>query len=1775
MKPWLRFFLGGLLGVLTIAGNALAQQQPVMTVSMTQVAVLTGGTPPGEVALIILTNGGTGYTVVPNVAFSGGGGTLAAAVATISSSGSVSNIIITSGGSGYSSAPTITIDPPSGSTIPTPITATAKALVGTVFPQPTQNESYGKAGTSIALTALAVGTFPASGFTYEFFANGISLGIAAATPPAGTPASIGWNPPQPGSYFLTVTATDGAHTATSLPVRYFATGTMITSPTPNTIVPNGSSVVLQATSMPQPLTGAGSTDTFVSRIEFWADGVLIPGSSDNTAPYSFIYTPTTAVSHTIQAKAYDNQIPANLIPATVAPGLQGDTLTLYMVPPIGTPPTCVISSPANNAILPIPSSTSGDIPVAVSAGSPTGLITKVELYIDGTLFGTATTFPYSFTWHPTVVGGYKLIALAYDDKSNVVASSTTTLKIAASPTVTMVTPVAGSSAGVSTPVTLTAAATDSNVGGGIAKVQFFADGVFVGETNTATSGNQYTFSWTPTSAGAASITALAINNLGLSSMSSAVAITITAGGGGGGGGIIGVPPTVSITTPTSSTQLPVNIAAQITANAADTDGNVASVQFFVNNQSLSTTTSYPYNATWTPTNLGAYALTAKATDNAGNTVTSTAVSVTVVAPAASLPSVTMAAPATGSTVPLGIEQTLQATAIDSVGVASVQFFVNGQPQGALITSFPFVTTWKPTTPGVYTITARAINFGGNQATSGPSTVTVTGGLAPTVSISSPAAGSVPVNATQTITAAAVSTGGTIASVQFFVNGISLATDTSFPYSTTWTPTALGTYTLQARATDDRGNITNAATVTMTVVAGAPPTVALTNPLAGSSYGVGTAVNFAATAADADGTIAQVQFFVNNIAQGTAATAAPYSGTWTPTSAGTYSITARATDNSGNITTSTALTVTITANGAPTVSLVSPANGATASAGTVVTLTASAADADGTVTSVRFLVNGFQVAPAVVAVPFSTAWTPTAVGTYTIVAEATDNTGNVTSSAPRTISVIANQPPTVALTSPANNSSLPAGEPITVTATASDSDGTVASVRFILNGNVLVDATGKSDFITAPYTFTLILTTPGSYSLVAEATDNVGNITDSVARTVTIVANQPPKVTLTSPTSGFLTTLGLTVNFAATASDQDGTITSVRFLANGSSVGSGTAPVPPSTSWTATWTPTSASTYSVVAEATDDVGNVSTSAPATVTILANLPPSIALTAPANGSVVRVGTTTNLIATATDSDGTIASVQFLVNDAAVGSPVAAFPYRTPWTPAAEGIYRITATAVDNAGASTTSAATTVLVVSAASGGDTVYTGSFFGIGEAGRFAVISVSGKNAAFIGYSTLGAGKVYFYPSIPVDASHGFTLTDATGRVLVAGNVSDTAATVTTLDGAPITLIGIVSFPAGTSVASGYYTGSLSGRPASQLAAIVGPDGSIMLFATDGSVRTAGAGVVSNSGTFSVGIPSVLGGGLFSGQADPATNFLSGNLTGPLAGGIMGAVESGVSFSDGFLRNLSSRGQVGTGSNVLIAGFVVGGTTPKQVLIRAIGPSLTQFGITGALADTQLQLYGGQNTNALIASNKHWGGTVALYNAANTVGAFPLSPTSFDSALLVTLTPGNYSAQVSGVGGTTGTALVELYDVDNPTPYSSQKIINISTSALVGTGQNNLIAGFVVNGTTAKKLLIRAVGPSLAPYVVPGTALLADPFLRIIQIRNTDNLVVRENDNWETGNDISLVSAAAVSAGAFPLAAGGKDAAILITLPPGSYSAQVTGSGATTGIALVEVYEVP
>lgn len=265
----------------------------------------------------------------------------------------------------------------------------------------------------------------------------------------------------------------------------------------------------------------------------------------------------------------------------------------------------------------------------------------------------------------------------------------------------------------------------------------------------------------------------------------------------------------------------------------------------------------------------------------------------------------------------------------------------------------------------------------------------------------------------------------------------------------------------------------------------------------------------------------------------------------------------------------------------------------------------------------------------------------------------------------------------------------------------------------------------------------------------------------------------------------------------------------------------------------------------------------------------------------------------------------------------------------------------------------------------------------------------------------------------------------------------------------------------------------------------------------------------------------------------------------------------------GRLINLSVRTYAGTGAQTLALGFVLSGTPNKTLLVRGIGPGLTAFGVSGVLADPVLTLLGPNSATTVAAANDNWNTLDAATMTA--VGAFALTPGSKDAALVATLAAGSYTAQVTGVGGTIGTALAEIYDT---AIASGARLVNLSARAQVDTVSGVLTAGFVISGNLPKTVLIRGIGPGLQQFAVVGV--LANPRL---DLYDGNNAFVQGNDDW--GGTAALTTAFAQT-GAFTLPdPASKDAVLLVTLPPGSYTAQVSGVGGTTGIALVEIYELP
>jgi hypothetical protein len=484
-----------------------------------------------------------------------------------------------------------------------------------------------------------------------------------------------------------------------------------------------------------------------------------------------------------------------------------------------------------------------------------------------------------------------------------------------------------------------------------------------------------------------------------------------------------------------------------------------------------------------------------------------------------------------------------------------------------------------------------------------------------------------------------------------------------------------------------------------------PTVSIDTPIANASVAAGATIRIGATASDADGNVARVEFYDGTTKLGED-TSAPFELVWTNATAGSHTITARAVDNTGAVALSGSVPLTVTSaapppapppNQAPTVTITGPAgNNFKPNAPATFTLAATAADADGSVAKVEF----FKVDPKAPVFDATTLVGPAAAtgatvsyqlqttqpaGTYTFVARATDNAGATGLSA--SVQVVVNALPTVSLTAPSAGAKVSPGVSTTLRALASDADGSIGKVEFLLNGTVI--GTGTRVGATDEYTLPWSTTVEGVYNFTARATDNDGATQSTASVALNVPANTLPTITLDAPTAG--ANAPTTLVLLAAASDADGNVVSVEFFNGTTSLGLGTLDaaagkykrsVPVSAS--------QAGTYTITARATDNLGAQRTTASRSVTIAPNLPPAVSIT---SATSFTLPAPVVIAASASDSDG-IAKVEFFNGATKLGESTAA-PYQFTWSGVAAGTYSITARATDAVGSTATSA-TQVLTV-----------------------------------------------------------------------------------------------------------------------------------------------------------------------------------------------------------------------------------------------------------------------------------------------------------------------------------------------------------------------------------------------------------------------------------------------------------------------------------------------
>ena len=1002
-------------------------------------------------------------------------------------------------------------------------------------------------------------------------------------------------------------ANDGFHTLTAI-----ATDTSENVGTPavvNVAVSNeGRDATLPSVTIGTPSGGAtvsgGSVlvsakardNVAVASVQFIVDGLVL--GTDTTAPYSIQWDTTTAIDgfHDLSAVAIDtsqNAATATVVSVFVS-NESGDT----------TPPGVELRAPDNGATV------AGALVLIRAVARDDVSLASVQFLVDGVTIETDTTAPYSILWNTSGVadGLHNLIALAIDSSGNSAISNPVIVSVeneggggsdTTAPTVAIGTPAGGAT--VSGDAVLIDATAKDDVG--VASVRFLVDGVLI-DTDTST---PYSTQWDTTEVtnGVHQLIAVAVDTSANEGTPAVVSVIVS------NEGLDKTAPTVAIGTPANDAT--VSGDAVLIGVTAEDDVGVDRVRFVVDGVLIGTDTSFPYSMQCDTTDVtnGLHELSVVVTDSSGNTFISDAVIVRVsngggVADTTA-PTVTIGTPVSGATV-TGNSVPIGATAKDDVGVASVGFLVDGVLIGT-DTSFPYSMQWDTTgvTNGLHELSVVATDLSGNMLISDPVIVRVSNRsgdtTGPTVTIDTPVSGA-------TVTGNSVPIGATakddvgVASVGFLVDAVLIDTDTSTPYSTQWDTTEVtnGLHELTVVATDLSGNtlISDPVIVRVSNSGGdtTGPAVTIDTPASDATVS-GDSVLIGVTAEDDVG-VASVEFRVDGTLIGTD-TSFPYFVEWDARKVtnGLHELTVVATDLSGNVGVAT-VTVNVSNAGvdttAPTVSIDSPADGATVS-GSSVTISATAKDDVG-VASVEFSVDGTLIGTDT-SFPFSIQWdtTTTSNGTHTVIAEATDlsdNDGVATVTVTVSNDGVDTTAPTVSIDTPAGGATV-SGDSLTIGVTATDDVG-VASVEFRVDGALIGTDTSFPYFVQWDTT----AASNGTHTLSAEATDLSGNKATSATVTVTVsnvsVDTTAPTVSIVTPASG-PTVSGDSVPIGATATDDVG-VASVRFLVDGALLGTDT-----SAPYFVQWDTTTASdgTHTVSAEATDLSGNLGGGATVTVTV----------------------------------------------------------------------------------------------------------------------------------------------------------------------------------------------------------------------------------------------------------------------------------------------------------------------------------------------------------------------------------------------------------------------------------------------------------------------------------------------------------------------------------------------------------------------------------------------
>ncbi len=1633
-----------------------------------------------------------------------------------------------------------------------------------------------------------------------------SLAVGGTTTVSITVALLTTLPP--GIYTAYLIADNRSVLTQSNTSNDYSTGTTFTitalANAPSVLTNAASNVTSTSATLNASITNTGGSSIVDSRFEYTDSN--FPGTVIYSVPVSgssFSYTVTglrPGTAYVVHAYAKNSagiwNSAVNNVNFTTLPA--GDT----------TAPTVSLFQPSGGTSF----TSAQNVVILVNASDNVG-VSRVEIYDNGGLLATNYTAPYGTGWPIALAsnGTHTLTARAYDAAGNVTISAPVTVTVAIPTTTVDTTPPALT---ITTPdnqtvatasFTVSGTATDSGTGNnGISSVTVAGASASGGSATGSTTAN-----WTRAVTLIPGTTVLTVTARDNSPAQNATSKTITV--------IYNAPdttaPSVALNAPSSGATFTTAQTATLGATAADNVA-IARVDFLVDGALQGSATASPYTYAWSITSAinGTHTLSARAYDVANNSTTSAPVTVSVNIPStpgadSSPPSLSV--PTSWNTTNRFFSLSGSATDAGTGDSGIVSVTVNGTAATGGTATGTGVANWNLTltlSPGnnVVNVTAKDNSPNQNGTTKVVTlTYTPTDTTPPTVAITSPALGTTVVTPLSTTLSASAADDNGIAKVEFYVDGTLVGTDTSMPFSANWPITTAqnGTRNLTAVATDTAGNATTSSPVSVTVnipTTPAPdttaPTIAITAPVSGATFVTPLSTTLSASAADDNG-IAKVEFYVDGTLIGID-TSTPFSASWPITTAqnGMRRLTAVATDTAGNATTSSPVTVTVNISATPAADTIAPTLTIVTTDHqtiTIPTFTVSGAATDsGTggsgISSVT--VDGVAASGGIATGSTTTNWSRTltlspGVHALPIVARDDSPTQNATT---KTLTVTYTPAATTTQTIlTAYDVTGTAGQMVTLTAMLEsvnifglrDSIGG-QTVEFWVEGIRVGSATSTARGVNVSFPFSIPLT-PGksSFSYYARFPGSaVYGPQQSSTRTLTISVGPSPTISFhiiqdfipegrNNRPGFFLAPRFVTIHDTDNPAANADAAMHARYVKNpDTGVDSNNHPMPNNainpSGWHLTVDDHQAYQHLPFTESGWHAGD-GASGPGN---RQSIGIEICMNKNGNRAQAEENAAWLTAKMLRELKLTRDQVKQHNNWSGKNCPSVLRGRAGGWE---DFLARVDF----------------YLALGPTSAPVASRAGTYFGtLGvNAGTFSLYVRADGTGSFLGYVP-GANVAFLSRDIALSSSGSFrfgtagassSTTVAEGRAaafaefVIDASIDTNGALTGSVSGLNLALAGIRSATGGpTQNLSGFYQASAPNTAAAAYA-ILGADREAYVLTVTPQTLDGGAGSIDPSGALTV---NTAGNTRISGTVQAESTILTASVTSPGALPLNYRGASDRRVGSVVLTNSSSRSQtIASNPANTIAGFVITGPRPKQILIRGVGPTLKQFGVAGPLPAAQLKVFRGAT---LVTSNASWqsvSNASAVVAASVRVGAFPFPAGSRDAALLLTLDPGAYTATLEGVDNASGISLIEIYDATEGTPSADSKLGNMSIRGPVGTGEGVLIVGLCVSGDVPKRVLIRGIGPGLLAFGVPGA--LADPLLKIYK----DGTVIATNDNWGSAPAPSQIVQTTTAVGAFALNPNSKDAALLLSLEPGTYTIQISGAANSTGIALAEIYEVP